>query len=108
MFSQRLLFLEWMKHFIKVAKPSAEEPVLFIMDNHESHINLESYELGKEKNVHIVSIPPHSSHRLQPLDLAFYGPLKKSFHAECDRFFRANRFQKIIVQDIASISTKHM
>ncbi|XP_018330787.1 uncharacterized protein LOC108740803 [Agrilus planipennis] len=34
------LFLEWLRHFTQHAKPSAEEPVLLILDNHASHISL--------------------------------------------------------------------
>ena len=96
------LFLVWIKHFTNFTKPTAEDPLLLIMDNHGSHITLESYKFCKENHIHVVSIPPHSSHRLRPLDLAFFGPLKTAFNAECDRFLRANRLHKITVYDIAS------
>jgi hypothetical protein len=97
------LFNDWLKHFKENAKPTKEDPVLLIMDNHGSHISLESYEFCRANYIHVVSIPPHTSHKLQPLDLAFYGPLKKAFNIQCDRFLRANRFEKISVYDIASI-----
>ncbi|KAK9744621.1 IMP dehydrogenase / GMP reductase domain [Popillia japonica] len=35
-------FLLSLKHFVKYVKCSVEEPVLLIIDNHESHINLEA------------------------------------------------------------------
>lgn len=101
--SNEELFLDWLKHFKDNAKPTEEDPVLLIMDNHGSHISLDSYEVCRANHIHVVSIPPHTSHRLQPLDLSFYGPLKKAFNIQCDRFLRANRFQKISVYDIASI-----
>ncbi|GBM29068.1 hypothetical protein AVEN_233240-1 [Araneus ventricosus] len=31
------LFIDWLKHFVKHAKPSTEDPVLLIADNHTSH-----------------------------------------------------------------------
>lgn len=34
------IFLDYMKHFAKYAKPSLESPVLLIFDNHESHTPL--------------------------------------------------------------------
>lgn len=76
------------------------------MDNHGSHISLDSYEFCRANNIHVVSIPPHTSHKLQPLDLGFYHPLKKAFNIQCDKFLRTNRFKKISVYDIASISNE--
>lgn len=32
----------------------------------------------------MVSIPPHTSHRLQPLDLTIFGPLSTAFNEACD------------------------
>lgn len=97
------LFVEWLHHFKDNVKPTEEDPVLLVMDNHYSHVTLESYEFCKAHHIQVVSIPPHTSHRLQPLDVSFYGPMKKAFNLECDRFLRTNRFQKISVYDIASI-----
>ncbi|GBN18533.1 hypothetical protein AVEN_112496-1 [Araneus ventricosus] len=34
------LFSDWLKHFVKHAKPSAEDPVLLIADNHTSRCSL--------------------------------------------------------------------
>lgn len=101
--SNEELFNDWLHHFKDSTKPSEEDAVLLIMDNHGSHITLESFEFCRANHIKVVSIPPHTSHRLQPLDLSFYSPLKKAFNTECDRFLRANRFQKITVYDIAYI-----
>ncbi|GBO29356.1 hypothetical protein AVEN_121358-1 [Araneus ventricosus] len=34
------LFIDWLKHFFKHAKPSTEDPVPLIADNHTSHCSL--------------------------------------------------------------------
>ena len=34
----------------------------------------------------MLSIPPHTSHRLQPLDKTFFGPLKTSYNREIDKW----------------------
>lgn len=44
--------------------------------------------LQKKKHVIFLSIPPHISNKLQPLDVAVYGPIK--FFLE----FEVNTFQK--------------
>jgi transposase len=67
-------FSEFMKHFIKHAKPSAEHPALLILDNHQSHINLNVINFAKENHVTLLSFPPHCSHKLQPLDVSRGAP----------------------------------
>lgn len=71
------IFILWLRHFIKHTKPTAETPILLVLDNHNSHTTLEAWELAKENHVIMLSIPPHSSHRLQPLDVAFIPRLKE-------------------------------
>jgi len=31
-------------------------------------------------------LPPHTTHRMQPLDRTFYGPLKAHYNTECDKW----------------------
>lgn len=100
------LFIIWLKHFVKFTKPSADEPVLLILDNHYSHSSYAAYTFCRENFIVVVSIPPHTSHRMQPLDVAFYGPLKNAFRKECDLFMKSNAMQKITPFDVASIFNK--
>ncbi|XP_017473048.1 PREDICTED: uncharacterized protein LOC108364016 [Rhagoletis zephyria] len=75
---QTNLFSKWFKHFLATVKPSESSPVLLILDGHTSHTrNIEIIELARNNHIHILSIPPHSSHKIQPLDKTFMGPLKK-------------------------------
>ncbi|XP_072398344.1 uncharacterized protein [Diabrotica undecimpunctata] len=55
------IFTRWLQHFIKFTKPSAADPVLLVLDGHYSHTR---------------NLPPHSTHKMQPLDVAFMAPLK--------------------------------
>lgn len=70
------LFVEWLQHFECFTKPSKEDPVLLILDNHSSHCSLTAYNFCKAKGIEMLTIPSHTSHRIQPLDGTFYGPLK--------------------------------
>ncbi|KAG1696941.1 hypothetical protein GQR58_006140 [Nymphon striatum] len=54
-------------------------PAILLMDNHESHLSLEVMDMARENGLTIVTFPPHCSHRLQPLDVSFYGPLKSYY-----------------------------
>ena len=50
----------------------------------------------------MVSFPPHTTHKLQPLDVAVYGPFKRYYNAACDDFMVTNP-RPITIYDIASI-----
>ncbi|KAG6464307.1 hypothetical protein O3G_MSEX014429 [Manduca sexta] len=66
------LFIDWLQHFISYAKPSLTNQVLLILDNHESHISLGAYNLCRDNGIIMLTLPPHTSHKLQPLDLTFF------------------------------------
>ncbi|GFG39808.1 hypothetical protein Cfor_10583 [Coptotermes formosanus] len=74
---QKETFTQWFKHFVRYAKPSKEDPVTLTMDGHHSHTrNIEVIDIAREKRVIIVCLPPHCTHKLQPLDVSFIHPLK--------------------------------
>ena len=81
------LFIEWLRHFAQVTKPSEDDPVLLIFDNHVSHCSQRAYNY-KENSISVLTIPPHISHRIQPLDVTFFGPLKAAYNVECDKYIR--------------------
>lgn len=88
---QTNLFTKWFEHFLKTVKPSSSSPVLLIMDGHSSHMrNIELIDLARKNDVHLLSIPPHSSHKIQPLDRTFMGPLKKYLTEEIRRWMINN------------------
>lgn len=99
------LFVDWVHHFISYSKPSKEDPVLLILDNHESHISLEAFTLCRDHGIIMLTLPPHTSHRLQPLDLTYFGPIKTAYNQECENHM-ADRFGQSITQyDIVELFT---
>lgn len=73
------------------------------MDNHSTHSTLEAYTFCKANGIILLTIPPHSSHRLQPLDVTFYSPLKTAFNTECSRYLRNHAYEKISPYEIAEL-----
>ncbi|XP_025836076.1 uncharacterized protein LOC112906347 [Agrilus planipennis] len=55
-------FIKFLQHFKKYTKCSVECPMLIIMDNHDSHISIESLNFAKENGISLSTIPPHTSH----------------------------------------------
>ncbi len=66
------LFVDWLKHFQNHVRATAENPALLIIDNHSSHITLEGITYARENHITILTLPPHSSRRMQPLDRVFF------------------------------------
>lgn len=97
------LFLKWLKHFQSYVKATATDPVLLILDNHASHISLEIYDFCRNNHIVILTIPPHTSNHLQPLDLTFFGPFKKALFAVYDSHMISTAHEKITVYDVARL-----
>jgi hypothetical protein len=74
----RLIYLlnDWIV-FFHFVKPSADDPVLLIADGHYSHTkNLDVVDKTREPSVAIVNLPPHSKHKMKPLDFGLMKPLE--------------------------------
>ena len=95
------LFLDWLNHFKTFVKVSKEDSVLLILDNHVSH-----YNYCKENAIVLLTIPPHTSHGIQPLNVSFYGPLKTAYHNECDKYLKNHPREKITPNEVADIFNK--
>jgi hypothetical protein len=73
-YMKRDISLQWLHHFQNNVKATVTEPVLFVLDNHISHCSLEAVIFCRENHITLLSIPPHGSHKIQPLDCGFFGP----------------------------------
>ncbi|CAH2011577.1 unnamed protein product [Acanthoscelides obtectus] len=88
---QAEIFTQWFDHFIKFTKPTPSDPVLLVLDGHYSHTrNIDVINKARENHVSIVCLPPHSTHRMQPLDVGFTGPLKTYYAQEIETWLRNN------------------
>lgn len=83
-------FVAVIKHFIKYSGATKENPCLLLLDNHESHVNIDVVALAKANGIHLLTFPPHCSHRLQPLDVSVYGPFKAYYNAAASTWMTSN------------------
>ncbi|MCO5546583.1 hypothetical protein L7F22_000012 [Adiantum nelumboides] len=78
------LFQVWINHF----KQSIDQNMgfsqrhLLILDGHGSHVSLEVVASAHEVGINIVTLPAHTSHKLQPLDVSVFKSLKGNFRKE--------------------------
>jgi hypothetical protein len=83
------LFMDWLRHFHSFVKSTKERPVLLILDGHTTHTkNLKAIDFARDNGIVMLSFPPHCTHRMQPLDVAFFKPLKVYYNQACDRWLR--------------------
>ena len=73
----------WLVHFR--SQVTAEKKALLILDNHASHISLAAINFCQKHNIIMLSIPPSTSHRLQPLDCTLFEPLKTYYNQEIEK-----------------------
>ena len=92
-----------MKHFVEYAKPSESQPILLILDNCSSHVDVSIIDYAKEHYITLLSFPPHCSHRLQPFDVSVFGPNKTYKDQKVDTWMRENPGGSMSIQVIPSI-----
>ncbi|GFY08289.1 SET and MYND domain-containing protein 5 [Trichonephila clavipes] len=71
--SNAKIFVEFLRHFISHVKCSVNQPVLLLLNNHESHVSIEAITLAKNHGIVMLTFPPHTSHKLQPLDRSVWS-----------------------------------
>lgn len=96
-------FEAYMKFFINFTKCSTDKPVVVILDNHESHIYPPVLQLCKDNGITLVTLPPHTSHKLQPLDIAVFGPFKTFYNQAADDFMSTRGGERINIYDIPNL-----
>lgn len=97
------IFLYYLQHFVKHSSPTKDKPVLLVMDNHDSHISLKAIDYAKTNHVILFTFPPHTTHRLQPLDRCVYGPLKKYYNGACREWLLQHPGKRITIYDVPEI-----
>lgn len=85
------LFKKWLKHFIETAKPNKERNILLLLDGPSCHCkHLEALLLAREHGVILLQLPGHTTHRLQPLDVAFFKPMKTFYTQATEKWLNCN------------------
>ena len=83
-------FVKFLEHLVQQTKCSSDLPLLLILDNLEAHISLKALDIAKTNGIVMLTIPPHTSHRLQPLDKSVYDPFKTYYNRALDGWMRSN------------------
>ena len=69
-------FLDFLDHVGDLTCSSRENKILVLLDNHETHISLSVIDKAREKGIVLLTIPPETSHKLQPWDKTVFVSFK--------------------------------
>ena len=83
-------FSDWFEMvFVRFVKDLPGTKVL-ISDNLSSHFSEKVLKLGLENNILFVCLIANSTHLLEPLDVGFYGPLKRHWRKILDQWITSS------------------
>ena len=63
---------------------------LLIVDGHSSHLNKRFMDFCEQHGIILGFMPPHSTHRLQPLDVAIFSPLTTAYSNQIDAVMQSS------------------
>lgn len=72
-------FTDWLETLAVPYLEKKDGKKVLVGDNLSSHLSLKAVQLCKEKNIDFVFLPANSTHLTQPLDVAFFKPLKTAW-----------------------------
>ena len=59
--------------------------------------------MARDNGVIMLSLPPHCTHRMQPLDVSFFKPLKEYYNRACEAFLRTNVGRRVQVDNVSAL-----
>ena len=95
------LYVKWFKFFLTKIPPT--RPVLLIEDGHSSHISIDVIKLAHDNGVHLLCLPAHTTHMLQPLQVGVFRSLKLNYSLACKKYLSDHPGQVITTDIVASL-----
>ena len=84
-------YTKWLQHFVDFVKPTADKKVLLVLDGHSTHVkNLKAIELARKENVIMLCLPPHTTHKIQPLVRTLFKHLQTYYDQAAELWLRTH------------------
>jgi len=74
------------------AHKAGDEFRLLLFDGHSSHVNMQFLDFCITQKIIPYCLPPHTTHRLQPLDISIFSPYKHQYQKELTRSFEKHEY----------------
>jgi len=100
------LFVQRLQHFAKFTNACKDIEQVVILDGHHSHKTLVAVNFARDHGIHLLTLPPHCTHKMQPLDRSYFKALKCAYNAAADSWMVAIPGRRIIAYQMAAIFGK--
>jgi hypothetical protein len=80
--------LAWLARFDQETCTNQYAKRLLLVDGHGSHVNRAFIDLALASGILVVVLPPHSTHRLQPLNVSVFRALAQAYSKALDDFIQ--------------------
>ena len=97
------LFIKWLEHFVQFTNASPVAQHIVIMDGHHSHKTIAAINFAREHGIHLITLPPHSTHKMQPLDRTYFKSLKNAYNSAADSWMVSNPGKRISFFNMAGL-----
>jgi len=97
------LFVKVLEHIKKTTRCTIDDKIILLMDNHESQCSFEVVKYAKDNGIVLVTFPPHTTHRLQPLDVGVLGPFKSIVKIAQNDWMTNNPGKTLKIQDLPNL-----
>lgn len=90
-YTDSFISLEWLRRVFdpQTRDRADQKPRVLICDGFGTHETLEILEFCFQNHIVLCRIPSHTSHKLQPCDVAVFAPLKAAYRDQVERLERA-------------------
>ncbi|KAG5878381.1 hypothetical protein JTB14_020617 [Gonioctena quinquepunctata] len=107
------IFEDWFYSIILPHFKKLDGHKVLVGDNLSSHVTLSVIQECENNNIRFVLLPPNSTHLLQPLDVAYFRPLKAAWKKVLETWKLRNRgvlpktlFSKLLKEAVESVGLK--
>ena len=97
------IFIKWLAHFASNVGCSKEQRCLLILDGHGSHKTLAAINFCRENGIDMIALPPHCTHKMQPLDRTFFKPVRSAYNSRCDNWMLNNAGKRMTIHNVAGL-----
>ena len=93
-------FLDWFKTIFLPFSKKLDGTKILIGDNLSTHFCPDVLKMASDNNIKFVCLPPNSTHLCQPLDVSFFGPMKRVWREILDEHKRQNRKSTTLAKEV--------
>lgn len=102
-------FLNYVKdHLYKeLLERDVQFPVIYIVDGHSSHLSFELFKWCRDHQIIFIIAYPNSTHITQPCDTSIFGPLKRAWPTEVNKYEREKGGSITLVDFVKIVKRVH-